>query len=770
MSSRRLPPAAAAAAAIAILAQAPPAGVPAEEPARTGAVEREEVHVVLIDAVVTGPDGRPVSGLTLADFALKVDGKNAAVSALEDRCPAAPPGSGEAPAPAPSPAAEGAPAPAAAPPAERRAEPARVVLYFDLPHLSPPGSARSVRAARRILESEAAAGARFMVVAYGPDVRLLAPLTSDRGALSAALEEVLEGPVLYDEGPFARTARIQEVTHETCPQTGPANLAPSLQPPCPNQLMRATDLARQAEARARKSLAALKEVMVSLSGAPGRKAVVFFSETLQDEPGVEYLEIARTTPRGQLIDITLSLKEVVEEANAASISFYTVHAAGLQDPSEGELYRSVSSVGTAGEFAQAPTRVPRPPTPRPRFGKGQMEADIGPLARAERTAEAAAVGFSTSLAAETGGRHLARTNDLSAIIPLVAEDMGCYYVLAYRAPSAADGRRHSLVVTALREGLRVRARPFYVDWSPAERVERRMRTALAAPGAFRDLETRVEGFSMGRSRGRSRVLVKVSVPVAGLLRSAEGIPPGDGGAEVKIAGRVADERTERCAFGKEIAVLPAEAASRSAGLLHYETICDLPPGPHEISAAVLEKRGGALGAVRAGLAIPALAGFHVGEAQLWAASGSDLLNREDAAAVLGPSRGNQPGAPAPRTERRLVVGEKGSLFFLICPAADAKGAPGPLLPVTVTRALLSGEDPVATLPPLRFDALPEDRSGCWGVATALPVESLGEGLYTFDYEVHSAALGEPVRRRTVLAVEPPGGVRATSREGARPAS
>ncbi len=746
-----------------------------QEPARTGKVEEAEVHVVLIDVVVTDRDDRPLRGLARGDFSLRVDGNDAAISSFEDHCAAAPAQAAESGAAAsgssgsPSAPAEsggsspardapavsgGTPAAPSAPAAP--AEPARTVLYFDLPHLSPHGAARSIRHARRFLESNPEDRARFMVIAYGPDIRVLTSFTDDRARILEALEKVTERGATYDEGPVARSNKIQEVAHETCPPEA----LDKVRRTCDPQVAVAREMARQEEVLARRSLEALRATLLSLGGLPGRKALVFFTETLKQEPGVHYLEIARTTPRGELISVDQEFRAAVEEANASSVSFYPVYAAGLDDSSDTEVGRSQTSLGTKGQreksMSERQTEQVRG-QPGPGSGASQMTVDIGPIAQAQRSAEAASLGFNASIAAETGGRHLGRTNDLSLIFPIVREEMSCFYVLGYQPRGASDGKRHGIAVSVARKGAEVRSRPFYTDWTPEVRDTRRLRTALAAPGAFRDLDVRLEAFALGRAKAGRQVLVKASVPVAALARSAAGLPPDDGSALVALRGRITTEKAEACVFGSDFEVKDAASAGDRGAMLHYEAACALPPGPYDVSAAVLEKRGGTIGAARQPIGVPALSGFHVGEAQLWVSSAADLVHRSQAEAILGPSQGIESGAASPRAERRMLPHEQGSLFFLVCPperassrqSAAAADAPGP---VTVTRVLMAGEDPVATFPPLRLSDRPDPASGCWGISSAIPQGILGEGVYHFDYEVQTGGESEPIRRRADFAV------------------
>src|SRR5258706_2809597 len=69
---------------------AAPGGSTVQDVQRTGTIEQTEVHLVLIDAVVTDPDGKPMAGLTRERFKLRVDSTNAPIASFEDHCPAEP--------------------------------------------------------------------------------------------------------------------------------------------------------------------------------------------------------------------------------------------------------------------------------------------------------------------------------------------------------------------------------------------------------------------------------------------------------------------------------------------------------------------------------------------------------------------------------------------------------------------------------------------------------------------------------------------------------
>jgi len=185
----------------------------------------------------------------------------------------------------------------------------------------------------------------------------------------------------------------------------------------------------------------MREALATLDGPPGRKAMVLFTDVLRAEPGIQYLSQAGTTPDAQGIRIDDEILALARAANALGVSFYDVHAGGLQTGSEDSA----------------------------RF-KGMGAMRMTPYVKIGIDS---AIGFQTILAIETGGRALHNTNDPGLILGSAAQDLSCYYVLGYRYESRGEGTRHEIHVKVRplgqgkpRRGLQVRHRPYFMDLPP----------------------------------------------------------------------------------------------------------------------------------------------------------------------------------------------------------------------------------------------------------------------------------------------------------------
>ena len=146
-----------------------------------------------------------------------------------------------------------------------------------------------------------------------------------------------------------------------------------------------------------------------------------------------------------------------------------------------------------------------------------------------------------TMAAATGGKAAINSNRMVALERLV-EDSSSYYLLGFSPAWRGDDRRHAVKLTVKRPGLKVRTRDSYVDAS------RRTRLALAADASLllgrsrqeQRLIVTLDG-AAAKARGR-KIPLTLGVPVESLAFS-----PREKGfhAEAPFALVVLDDRGER---------------------------------------------------------------------------------------------------------------------------------------------------------------------------------------------------------------------------------
>jgi VWFA-related protein len=179
----------------------------------------------------------------------------------------------------------------------------------------------------------------------------------------------------------------------------------------------------------------LLAVISPMQNLPGRKTILFFSEGLKLPPTV-----------------AAKFNSVINAANRANVSIYTIDAAGLRvESSTIEAAKELNSI-TAGRMAQQ--------------GRGNDTGVNGPYTRSlERNEDLLRFDPRSGLgelADETGGILIHDTNDLSAGVRRINEDMRGYYFLTYLPENKDyDGRFRQISVKVNRSNVDVQSRKGY---------------------------------------------------------------------------------------------------------------------------------------------------------------------------------------------------------------------------------------------------------------------------------------------------------------------
>lgn len=414
-------------------AQTAPVDAPADAPTERADVffDSLDLTVVNVDVYVTDRDGRPVAGLTAEDFEVLEDGRPVAVTnfyAVHEGRPAD--GAG-----IPAPLATGAG------PDEIAIEPLdggealasqrlRLVIYVDNLFLRPPNRNKVLRATRGFLRRMIAPGDQMMVVTFDRSLQVRQAFTTDKDRIEEALDDAEE-------------------------LTGYASQAATER----RDVMRRIDNARSAfdaeshalshaESRffeVRQSIGALKEMIGTLAGLPGRKAVLYVSDGLPMTAGEElfyYIDQRfGDATSGQLQAARFRARRLIREltthANANRVTFYTIEAAGL---------RVSSSISAEHSYS----------------GGSRIELDAVRDSGLEATLE--------MIARDTGGLATLNSNDLDGALARMGGDFRSYYSLGYVPAHGSRGGYHTLDVRTKRKGLRVRHRDGYRDKTAETRL------------------------------------------------------------------------------------------------------------------------------------------------------------------------------------------------------------------------------------------------------------------------------------------------------------
>lgn len=407
-----------------------PEAVAAQNPATDEAeVEPEtpffdslDVHVVNVDVVVTDRQGRPVEGLKVEDFELSVDGRDQAIANFYAVAGGRP-------------VSDSAETISSLPLAEdvTRLDPVLaeeqrlyLIVYIDNLFIQPFNRNKVLRQVRTFLAENIGVEDRVMVVTFERSLHLRQPFTSDLQAVGDQLFEIEE---------LSAFARHNEATRQrTLRNLQSAKTFAEAEPWVDFYAKeRFNDLSL--------SIDGLKEIVHSLAGLPGRKALLYVSDGLPMRAGADlfaHLDQRFTHgANGRLLSSRYSarssFRELVSAANSHRVAFYTLEAIGVRS------HASVSAE-TRGD------------------GGSQIELDIERDFNNQETLQ--------MLAADTGGLAAFNTNNIAGALDRMGADFRSYYSLGFVPRLGSDGRAHSIDVEVKGRKLTVRHRRSFRSRSP----------------------------------------------------------------------------------------------------------------------------------------------------------------------------------------------------------------------------------------------------------------------------------------------------------------
>jgi len=477
--------AATALAALAVLAAVLPAGRSAAQPASDAprVAASAEVSILGVDVVVTDRAGKPVHGLTAADFEVLHGGKPVAITNFHEERDLGP--ASGAPADAgPAPVDPGS---AARPVAVRL--PRRVVVFVDRLHLPEPERRKQLfDGLKDFLARALGPGDEAMVVSWGDRVRVVRSFTGDLAELGATIDAVARRAARLGN----EAAELDELAaNEFWFQGVDEELGRA-----PSGDAGSTDLSREVAALQAYSLmkaktTALRGLVALMAGMEGRKSLVVVAHHFGRYPGREVYVGPRGAPGGmpRERDAKPLLEELAEAANASGVTLYGIYP-----------YDRVAMVSAADSRVQNP---------------GMTSGAWGSGLDAVWMNEMAGLDFVTE---KTGGTTAGHPGQLPRFYEQVAADLGSFYSIGF--PASGGAKPAAVRVRAKREGLEVRTRATVAERTAEEQMRDRALANLFAP----DERSRI-GISVvtgeAQPKGKTfRIPVEVRIPVGSLVRLA----------------------------------------------------------------------------------------------------------------------------------------------------------------------------------------------------------------------------------------------------------
>ncbi len=453
---------------------AKPDATAAKPPADEGFAESVTVNVVNVDVYVSDKKGR-VTGLARKDFEIFEDGRPMAITnflAVE----AGQTVGAAAAEPEVAEGEKGAPKlpPGYEPPPIPEDQKLRLIVYIDNYNLKPFDRNRVMRSLRVFLDQKLRHGDQVMLVSYDRDLHVRQTFTTDVALVNAqllAIEKISAQGVHQENDRREIMKNIDDATSGSQAMSFARGYAGAAF----NDISFTVD--------------ALKNLVTSLAGMSGRKAIVYVCDGLPMIVGEDIFYYVQNKFGNSIIsedsefDVSRRFEELTSQANANRVTFYTIDAGGLR------TYAS-SSAENAGP------------------GQGVYIDSIN-ISNMQAPLQ--------MMAEKTGGTYVINANDVGPQLDKIADDFKTFYSLGYTPPHSGDGRFHKITVKVKRKGVDVRFREGYRDKSVDARMSDGTLAALQFPFQTNPIGMTIEfGHPAERKDGFFLVPVSVKIPLGKL--------------------------------------------------------------------------------------------------------------------------------------------------------------------------------------------------------------------------------------------------------------
>lgn len=539
-------------AALALLATSLRAQAPASEGTADGLFgETVEVRVINVEVVVTGKDGLPVTGLQAGDFALQVDGKELPIQYFTEVR-----GGDAIEGPDEQPTIPGVPQLAPGTPVGT----SYLVFIDDFYPLQ--------RDRDKVLERLSADLARLQpedrmaVVAFdGLKLEMLSTWSQS----VPELERVFRKAMLRPAKGLQREADDRRFTHDGRSDRLVGNSSRLLDS---TQMRLDTDeraYAQTLQEQVQAIVAAATSALRGFANPPGRKVFVMLAGGWPYDP-VQYAinDYNRTVLESELKRGDELLAPLVGTANQLGYTIYSVDVPGLMEEATASAEYSAGS-----NFNDRSTNFQR---------ENNVQFTLQYVAN------------------ETGGKALLN-GQREEVLARVAEDTRSYYWVGFAPTWQGNDTAHKVTLSTRVDGLRIRNRAGYVDFSAKSQTSMAVESILLfgeGPGAA-PLPIEV-GAPTKVSGNRMNVPVTLRIPLSQLT-----IVPAAHGTSAAVELRIAalDERGGR----SEIPVIPIRldmpGQPPAGAYATYTTVVQLRRARNSLVLAVSDPAGGAIYSARA---------------------------------------------------------------------------------------------------------------------------------------------------------------------------
>lgn len=455
-----------------LLILAPSAPAQAQQPQVPPLMETAEVRLVNVDVTVTDSTGRPVSGLTQADFDVFEDGQAQTISGfytIEDA------------------AIRFLRGDAAVPAQDDLQFRRKVVLMIDNNTVEKPPRDAAIEFVGQFLDNKNADDQEWSVVTVGHTLETLQPFTNDKERVRSALLQARRKPVYIYQ---------RQIDRSLLSDPGRARLGdrdPNYDFGSTARFQSREQTARNVEAM-KKSARGIIQTCRAYGATSGKKAIILLTGGMELNTSFNAFDSSRDRQMTDMKqDMERMLDTMVKEANAANFKIYVVKAGG-QTPRAPQHEVSNRSAGLGGTEKN------------PFFGVGfERGADLSDVDSSSLT-----------LALQTGGQYFTH-RDVVRALERIDDELSNFYSLAYKPIGAEDGQYHRIEVKVKRPGVAVRHREGYVAVSSEQRLEQSLRAPLTVAKDKGDLPVDLELGSPEKTQdGRPVVSIIASMPISAI--------------------------------------------------------------------------------------------------------------------------------------------------------------------------------------------------------------------------------------------------------------
>jgi VWFA-related protein len=558
-----------------------------------------------VDAVVTDSKDRRVTNLKAADFVILQDGKSQPITSFSyvSNKPATPPT---------HPAAQAKPVKGEPPPPPPVFEPSDVrramALVVDDLGLASENIPQVRNAIRSFIDDQMRPGDLVAIVRTSAGMGALQQFTTDKRLLHAALDRVKYVTNRVGMSSFTPLASSGGGGRGGRGRGGDAGFG-----------------RYREETMTVGSLGAIEYVLNSMTGLPGRKSLVLFTEDIR----VLYQRATDGVIAG-------ALQQVNDAASRAGVVIHTVDPRGMAD------YSVQAADNTSTMSGRRVGRV---------AGQRELQTATSQQGMSE-------------VAEESGGLFLQGNNDLAGALREAAEDSDGYYLIGYRPEAGTFEKRdgelqfHKIEVKVKEAGLHVRSRDGFFGEPGGDRPlehtrEAELNRALQSPFSAGPIHPRLTAVYWNLKQGGASIDALLHFDAKELRWSSE--PDGSHKATIDIAAAAFDE--DGLALAPVDATFPLELKPEEYGeALNKGMVCGLripvtKAGPYQVRAAVRDTATEGSGSAEQYVEVPDVANGRL------ALSG--ILLKEVAAQPVS-TDADLPQSPAPRVD--LTDGAAGRRF------------------------------------------------------------------------------------------------------------